>query len=65
MFDSIHKRLQTLEGQVTQVCEDIETAETQEKLIKILNQIEDLKGWLNEVEEMVDEEDSHIDRTNI
>lgn len=65
MFDAIHKKLQVLEKQVIQVCEDIETAETQEKLIQILNRIESLKGWLNEVEEMVDEEDSHIDRTNI
>ena len=65
MFDSIYKRLQKLESKIVDLCaEDINT-NLQDGLYGVISMIEDLKGYINEIEDTILEEDSHIDRTNI
>jgi hypothetical protein len=58
MFDNIYEKLQKLEQDVNTVCEfeHIEP-EMQDKLYKILTSIENLKGYLDEVENEIMEED--------
>jgi hypothetical protein len=65
MFDAIHKRLQILESKIVDLCDkDIDT-NLQDGLYGVISMIEDLKGFINEIEDTILEEDSHIDRTNI
>jgi hypothetical protein len=65
MFDAIHKKLQKLENKIVDLCDkDIDT-NLQDGLYVTLSMIEDLKGYLNEVEDEIDSETSHLDRTNI
>lgn len=66
MFDMLMKKLQKMEKDVLVLCEmeNLNAGKT-ETLYKILSDIEDLKGAINELEEMVLEEDSWMDNTNI
>ncbi len=66
MFDALYKKIQKLENDVNDVCEfEHIDSEIQNKLYEVLSKLEDLKGFINEVEDTILEEDSHIDRTNI
>jgi len=66
MFDILFKKVQKMEKDVLALCEMNKLdAERCEKLYNILSGLEDLKGSLNELEEMVLEEDSWMDDTNI
>ncbi len=65
MFDSIHTKLQKLENKIDDLCQkDIDT-NLQDGLYGVLNMIEDLKGYINEIEDEMLEEDSHLDSTNL
>jgi hypothetical protein len=61
MFDSIHKKLQKIENKIGDVCDMNIDSNLQNGLYTVLNMIEDLKGYLNEIEDEILEEDSHID----
>ncbi len=62
MFDSFYKKLQKIENGINDLCEkDIDT-NLQNGLYEVLSMIENLKGYLNEVEDEILEEDSHVDR---
>ena len=66
MFDMLMKRVQKMENDVLALCEmEKLNAGKCETLYKILSDIEDLKGALNELEDMVLEEDSWMDSTNL
>jgi hypothetical protein len=66
MFDMLMKKVQKMEKDVLLLCEmDNLNAGKMETLYKILSDIEDLKGALNELEDAVLEEDSWMDSTNI
>ena len=66
MFDMLMKKVQKMEKDVLLLCEMPNlNAGKMETLYKILSDIEDLKGALNELEDMVLEEDSYLDNTNI
>lgn len=66
MFDMLMKKVQKMERDVLALCEreGLNSAEM-ESLYNILSNIEDLKGALHELEDMVLEEDSWMDNTNI
>ena len=66
MIDALYKKIQKLEGDINEVCDfkDIDP-EIQNKLYEALSKLENLKGFINEVEDTMFEEDSHLDRTNI
>jgi hypothetical protein len=66
MFDALYKKIQKLENDINEVCEfEHIDPEIQNKLYEVLNKLENLKGFINEVEDTVLEEDSHTDRTNL
>ena len=66
MFDILFKRVQKMEKDVLALCEmENLNAGKCETLYKLLSDIEDLKGALHELEEMVLEEDSWMDDTNL
>jgi len=66
MFDMLMKKVQKMERDVLKLCEmENLNAGKCESLYKVLSDIEDLKGALHELEEMVLEEDSWMDDTNI
>jgi uncharacterized protein YutD len=66
MFSALHKKMQKLENEINEAC-DYENAYlvVLKILYTALNTLEDLKGFINEVEDTILEEDSHIDRTNL
>jgi len=64
MFDSIHTKLQKLEKKIVDLCEKDINPNLQDGLYNVISMIEDLKGYLNEIEDEMLEEDSHIDTTN-
>jgi hypothetical protein len=66
MFDAFYLKIQKLENDINEVCssENIDP-EIQNKLYKALSKLENLKGFINEVEDTMLEEDSYLDRTNI
>ena len=65
MFDALYKKMQKLENDINEVCEfEHIDPKIQNKLYEALSKLENLKGFINEVEDTILEEDSLTDTTN-
>lgn len=65
MFDSLYKRLQKIEGGINDLCEKDINPDLQEGLYTVISMIDDLKGYLNDLEDTILEENDWMDTTNI
>lgn len=57
MFDTIYERIQKIENKIDDLCKKDIDSNLRDGLYKVIIMFEDLKGYMNEIEDTMLEED--------